>query len=477
VSSTLLIQMVCQPNKPLLINDLVCFYKARRRYKIMSELAARNVMSRSSHDPRAGQAIALVSVGIVFIFGILGLVVDVGWGYYRKQVAQAAVDSAVIAAASAAGTGQLTCGSGGVVCAPSGVSCSSATGNLQVGCQFGVANGVANSAMTIAADLSSNTPLPGITSTYWVKATVAENLPLTFLNVMGFHAATVGASATAGVIQTGAGGGCVYTLNHTATRAFSQSGNADLESACGVLVNSSDSQAIWQTGGTIINTSSADTYQVPTGGYRQTGSSIISPLPAKMSGPVDDPLAGRTLPTMPTPVVCSTNTGPNYTPGTYCGGIAITSSAGATLAAGTYFMDGGGFNINGSGIVSGSGITVVLTYDSTHPYAGININGGGAEVFAAPTSGPNEALLFVGDRTIASSGGSVITGSNTLTVNGLIYLPKESLTYTGGSSMSKYTTIISDTLRMTGLTYINSNYGTLSDGNPIPGAKAISLLQ
>jgi Flp pilus assembly protein TadG len=31
------------------------------------------------------------------LFGLLGLVVDVGWGYYLKQVAQAAVDSAVLA--------------------------------------------------------------------------------------------------------------------------------------------------------------------------------------------------------------------------------------------------------------------------------------------------------------------------------------------------------------------------------------------
>ena len=40
----------------------------------------------------------MVSVGIIFLMGILGLVMDVGWGYYRKQVAQAAADSAATAA-------------------------------------------------------------------------------------------------------------------------------------------------------------------------------------------------------------------------------------------------------------------------------------------------------------------------------------------------------------------------------------------
>ena len=37
---------------------------------------------------RRGQALVMVTFGIVFLMGVLGLVMDVGWGYYRKQVAQ-----------------------------------------------------------------------------------------------------------------------------------------------------------------------------------------------------------------------------------------------------------------------------------------------------------------------------------------------------------------------------------------------------
>ena len=86
---------------------------------------------------RRGQAVIMVSVGVTFLMGILGLVVDVGWGYYRKQVAQAAADSAVMAAMAATGTGTIACGVGGVVCRPDGISCSSASGgtNLKTGCQ------------------------------------------------------------------------------------------------------------------------------------------------------------------------------------------------------------------------------------------------------------------------------------------------------------------------------------------------------
>src|SRR5579864_3859036 len=94
---------------------------------------------------RRGQAIIMVSLGIVFLMGVLGLVVDVGWGYYRKQVAQAAADSAVTAAVVAAGTGTITCGSGGVVC-QAATSCSSASAgtNVKAGCQYAAQNGISN---------------------------------------------------------------------------------------------------------------------------------------------------------------------------------------------------------------------------------------------------------------------------------------------------------------------------------------------
>src|SRR5947208_16780411 len=99
---------------------------------------------------RAGQATIMVSVGLVFIMGILGLVMDVGWGYYRKQVAQAAADSAVLAAVTAAGTGTITCGSGTVLC-PTSKPCTDSSittgSNIKAGCLYGAQNGIAQSAL------------------------------------------------------------------------------------------------------------------------------------------------------------------------------------------------------------------------------------------------------------------------------------------------------------------------------------------
>ncbi|HEY2017363.1 MAG TPA: hypothetical protein VGH38_27850, partial [Bryobacteraceae bacterium] len=97
--------------------------------------------------------------------------------------------------------------------------------------------------------------------------------------------------------------------------------------------------------------------------------------------------------------------------------------------------------------------------------------------FSAPTSGANESLLIVGDRITASSLGSTITGTSTTKFSGVIYLPKEALTFTGGSNLTDYTSIICDTLKLTGLTYIGSNYSALSGGNPTAGGRSVSFIQ
>ena len=34
-----------------------------------------------------------------------------------------------------------------------------------------------------------------------------------------------------------------------------------------------------------------------------------------------------------------------------------------------------------------------------------------------------------------------------------------------------------DTLKMTGLSYIESNYSSLADGNPLGGSKSISIIE
>ena len=104
---------------------------------------------------------------------------------------------------------------------------------------------------------------------------------------------------------------------------------------------------------------------------------------------------------------------------------------------GLYIMNGGGFNIAGSCNVNGTGITVYNTADAGHGYKGLSINGSGVITLSAPTSGPYESMLFIGDRTRASNLGSSITGTSNLLIEGVVYLPREELTFTGGSGAAR----------------------------------------
>src|SRR5277367_4449026 len=101
---------------------------------------------------RRGQALVLATLSLFMLFGIMGLAVDLGWSYYRKQVAQTAADSAALAAAvtaeNSSGTNIITCGSYNVVCQATATACPTVTGtpanNIQSGCVYAKANGFTN---------------------------------------------------------------------------------------------------------------------------------------------------------------------------------------------------------------------------------------------------------------------------------------------------------------------------------------------
>src|SRR5260370_32997359 len=69
---------------------------------------------------KRGQALVMATMSLFMLFGIMGLAVDLGWSYYRKQVAQTATDAAALAAAADAEnnstSGVITCAMNNVVC-------------------------------------------------------------------------------------------------------------------------------------------------------------------------------------------------------------------------------------------------------------------------------------------------------------------------------------------------------------------------
>src|SRR5205809_125255 len=96
-----------------------------------------------------GQALILITIAISLLFGMLALVVDVGWAYYKKQTARAAAEAAAIDAAEVTLNNLLaganfSCGAKGLQCqsaSPCPSNISSPADNIQTGCMYAAANG------------------------------------------------------------------------------------------------------------------------------------------------------------------------------------------------------------------------------------------------------------------------------------------------------------------------------------------------
>jgi len=322
------------------------------------------------------------------LFGLLGLVVDVGWGYYLKQVAQAAVDSAVLAGVTEAQNNGAVCGTGGVLCqtdtACPATNVTPAQSDFDVACLYASTNGFPSTGsqrVKISAG-SGNPPGLGISATYWMTATASQTMGLSFLRVLGVSEGTVAARATA-AITSGSGGSCIYVLDPNGSASYNQPGNTTVKSGCGIFVNSTASDAFTVKGTGTVNSSVIDVV----GGASLSNNATVSPAPTTGTSSAVDPFAD-----LPAPSYQGCNqsnlhlvSGSYYLqPGVYCGGIQI-GSATVNFAPGMYVINGGGLQI--------SSTNAAVNIQSSASSA---IGGGSAEQFAGTLYMPSAQLSFAG---------------------------------------------------------------------------------
>jgi len=443
----------------------------------------------STGRAQRGQALVLATLSLFMLFGIMGLAVDLGWSYYRKQVAQTAADSAALAAAvvaeNSAGTNTIACtNSYNVVCQTT-TACPTITGspanNIQNGCLYAKANGFTNAgSQTVSMASSAVGTAPNATQfsiLYSVTAYVHESNPQLFSGLAGNTNGQIQAVATAEVVQLPLPY-CIYALNRTVTQAVFVTGSNSLINSpdCGIADNSSSSTALVVSGNAQIKTG----FIKIVGGYQLQGQSTISPTPVTGVGTITDPLAS--LPAPPTPTTC---TATNYNvsqppggtvylyPGTYCGGINLGGQTNFVFYNGIYYVYGGGitFQTNsatitnqsqGSGDIGGvvffntvgSGISALGS--TTYSYAPVLITAQGNITLNAPTSGTYSGVLFDKDRLVSSSNNTdQIQGNTKPNLTGTLYFPGDNLTFTGQSGVGISTAanspaIIADTFTVNG---------------------------
>lgn len=432
-------------------------------------------MKNSFRKSESGQTIVMFTIGAVTVFGMLGLVVDVGYAYYRKEAAQAAAQAAAMAAVKAAyaqGGGTIQCGSSNVVCQSETVCPTSISGNgsnnIEKACLYATANGFSNSGRQKVTIETGTGSVNGVTVTYYAMARVSERLPQLFSAVTGNMNANLTARATAGYIPASTGG-CIYVLNPTVV-SMTMNGSTALTTGCGMYVNSNNAGAITFSGNNASITATGNSKVSVVGNVNYgPNSQAISPAPLTGQPSAGDPLAGMDAPTDGTCLSGQSvqhNGTLNLTPGTYCGDISVSGTA--NLAAGLYIIKGsttGGLSVAGNGTLNGSGVTIYFEQGT------VNFAGGATINLSAPGSGTWQGVLMFQSRTNTQAA-SMVGGSSQLT-NGILYFPAAQLSFKGGSSSnSQAATIVSDTLNLVGNSYIQAA-GTSPYLNTVSGVLVI----
>jgi hypothetical protein len=226
-------------------------------------------------------------------------------------------------------------------------------------------------------------------------------------------------------------------------------------------------QPVTATGGSAIDI---------VGNVLKSGSPTISPAPTIGAPVTPDPLASMNPPSGWSSYPNCTVTGPLTGSGTGASatvttiapptaggncivpsGITMSGSASVNFASGFYVLKGG-ITTSGTSSVSGSGVTFYT------PTAGIAMSGTGGINITAPTSGPWEGIAMFQDRSNSSS--DTLSGGTTQQINGVVYMPKGSLTFSGGSGVSgTTTTLVVNTVTFSGATYIKIDAPSFGSAN------------
>jgi hypothetical protein len=451
-----------------------------------------------SHQAERGQVLIMVSLSLVATLGILALVVDLGWAFWRKEAATTAAEAAANAAAIAASNATaFSCsGTGGVPCqsataCPADPASTPPNNVITTACLYAQQNGFVNSGrQTVMVEANtSSVPVSGVSGvSYWVRATASESIPQLFAAVLGKSFMNVTSQSVSAVFGQ-AKGACIYALDPTAPDAVLINGTATVNAACGVYDDSNSATALDVKGGGNISATAANVV----GGYTNNGGrGTITPTPTTGAAYTPDPFGGVAAPTIPSGHGCDSN-GVSGTKslspqpdGFYviCGNLRLVGNGTQSFAPGIYVIENGGITWN-NGTVNGSGAVFYLTANPTSQYGGVTVGGNSSVTLTAPTSSTcssspgsvtcgYDGIVFYQDRSIPT--GSAVAdfeGGTNMNITGTLYFPTTEIVYTGGSAATA-TGLVGDTVSFKG----NSNLAADPDGtNTGLGIPTVGILQ
>ena len=269
-----------------------------------------------------------------------------------------------------------------------------------------------------------------------------------FMSLIGLSA--IALSVTSGAYAYSDGLGCVLSLDPHASGATTGQGSTTVNlNGCSLYDNSDNAAALVAGGSAKISALSVGVV----GGISGTQNIAATQGIKTGGGPVRDPYANDSYPSFSS---CSQQ---NYTgkavetinPGVYCGGMKFNAGANVTLNPGIYYLDGGGFAVDGGATVSGNGVTLVFTKKNSNNWGTATVNGNATVTLTPPKSGPTAGIVVFGDRNIPLGTTFKFNGGASQYLAGAIYIPTGAITFAGGIGASNSCTqIIGDTVSFVG---------------------------
>jgi Flp pilus assembly protein TadG len=428
---------------------LACKYAGRRLSKLCVSFL---------REDRGSVAITM-GIALAALMGMAALGTEVSFIQYKQRQMQAVADAAALSAALAY---------------TKGVPADFKLEAKAIAASGGFVTGAANTVVTI-----NRPPATGAHSANNDAIEVIIEQPQTLKLAGLFTSAQFNVGARAVVFKGESGGGfCLLSTSLTAKNTVTVNNGAHLNiDECGLAVNSTGKPALTVSGGGRITAKSVSvrgTVTMNNGGVINSAEGVLINQPA-----VADPYAGVNV---TVPAGCNHNNlvlnwGHNNTtmmPGTYCNGLGIGNGIKVTMATGIYYIKSGLFDLGGGAHVTGTGVTIVLT-KNTSSYAQATLGNGGTINLTAPKTGTTAGIVFYGDRLAPSSRQINFNGGVNMTLTGALYFPSMTVNYSNASNNSGCTQLIGSLLRFTG----GAKFGTDCDGvgtAPIGGGASVPEL-
>ncbi len=379
-----------------------------------------------------GQVVILFAFLIAVLLGFVALASDAGLMFRTKTQAQAAADSAAIAAAQQLKFGGIT----------------------SAAQQDAALNGFASGKDGVTVQVDSP-PVTGaaVGQTHYVEVIVTKKQPTFFMRALGVDSLTVSARAVATALPSA---NCFISLASTGV-GFDIVGTANIQSPdCKFYADSTSSDGIKIAGNSTVNSAGENVV----GGYALDGNPSVTVTPQGNALPIPDPLAYLQPPNYSG---CqSANKSSTLSPGCY-NGLSITGGT-VSLSPGVYVINGP-LKLTGQGSLTGTGVTIYLTSKGS-----VSVAGKATMDLTAPTSGTYNGVLFYQDTSNSST--AKFAGGSGSTLTGILYFPDALVELVGGTTSSSAVSVIASSMKFAGNDSMN-NYATVNQSTPLSAARLV----